>query len=459
MLDGRLAPSPNEEVLLYQSMLGIWPLEALRSEEERSQLRERIETFMLKAAREAKTHSSWVSPNEAHESALRELHRGRLRLLRAENPFLRDFCEFGERIAPYGACNALAQVLLKITSPGVPDFFQGNELWNFRLTDPDNRVDVDFEKRRKVSETLDASAAPSKLLENWRDGRLKMLLTRGALRFRRANRDLFQKGDYLALEAEGERRESVCAYARRLGNSWAFDCGAAFGDEARHGPRIPSRGIGVGPSAVVLSTGAPARWKNIFTGAAVSGSGARKKRLPLGDIFSELPFAFWRPRFSDCFPPQSTDRFPQWYNRRSSQLIIERIARGGFGLPCEIGAAGERAREVMESEREKRLKSARRLVIKVGTSTVTGADGEVCAERVGPIVQSIAKLMQEGRQVVLVSSGAVGLGRGWLGLHPFAPERHGDHAGVRCRGAESADGRVSRSVFHVEDQNRAGAAH
>jgi len=295
MMDGRVVPNLNEEVLLYQSMLGIWPLEALRSEEERSQLRERIETFMLKAAREAKTHSSWVSPNETHESALRRFIADVCDCSVA-NEFLRDFLEFGERIAAYGACNALAQVLLKITSPGVPDFFQGNELWNFRLTDPDNRGDVDFEKRRKISDNLDASADPATLVENWRDGSLKMFLTREALRFRHANRDLFQKGDYLVLEAEGERRESACGYARRLGNSWVLTVVPRLATRLTADGGFPLGESAWGTSAVVLPAGAPARWKNIFTGATVSGSGARKKRLLLSDTFSELPFALLAPQ-------------------------------------------------------------------------------------------------------------------------------------------------------------------
>jgi len=295
MMDGRVVPNPNEEVLLYQSMLGIWPLEAPRSEEERSQLRERIETFMLKAAREAKMHSSWVSPNEAHENALRSLIAA-VCDCSAENEFLRDFLESGERIAPYGACNALAQVLLKITSPGVPDFFQGNELWNFRLTDPDNRVDVDFEKRRKISDNLDASADPARLVENWRDGALKMFLTREALQFRHANRDLFQKGYYLPLEAEGERRESACGYARKLGNSWVLTVVPRLATRLAIDRGFPLGESAWGTSVVVLPAGAPARWKNIFTSATVSGSGVRKKRLPLSDIFSELPFALLAPQ-------------------------------------------------------------------------------------------------------------------------------------------------------------------
>jgi (1->4)-alpha-D-glucan 1-alpha-D-glucosylmutase len=295
MMDGRVVPNPNEEVLLYQSMLGIWPLEALRSEDERSQLRERIETFMLKAAREAKTHSSWVSPNEAHESALRSFIAA-VCDCSAENEFLRDFLEFGERIAPFGACNALAQVLLKITSPGVPDFFQGNELWNFRLTDPDNRVDVDFEKRRKISDNLDDSVDLAKLVENWRDGALKMFLTREALKFRDSNRDLFLRGDYLALQVEGERRESACGYARALGKSWVLTVVPRLATRLTADRGFPLGKSAWGTSALVLPAGAPARWKNIFTGATVSGAGARKKRLPLRDIFSELPFVLLAPQ-------------------------------------------------------------------------------------------------------------------------------------------------------------------
>jgi (1->4)-alpha-D-glucan 1-alpha-D-glucosylmutase len=164
------------------------------------------------------------------------------------------------------------------------------------LTDPDNRVEVDFEKRRKVSETLDASADLSRLVENWRDGGLKMFLTREALKFRYANRDLFLKGDYLPLEAEGERRESACGYARKLGNSWVLTVVPRLATRLTADRGFPLGESTWGTSAVVLPAGAPARWKSVFTGATVSGSGARKKRLPLSDIFSELPFALLAPQ-------------------------------------------------------------------------------------------------------------------------------------------------------------------
>lgn len=295
VLDGRVAPSLNEEVLVYQSMLGIWPLEPVASEGERSELRERVETFMLKATREAKTHSSWVSPNEAHETAVR-VFVAAIFDSPEQNEFLRDFLEFSERIAAYGACNALAQVLLKITSPGVPDFFQGNELWNFRLTDPDNRVEVDFGKRREVLQSLENFAEPASLVESWRDGRLKFFLTRVALRFRRANRELFLRGGYLPLEAEGEHPESVCGYARKLGDSWAVTVTPRLATRVIAQGEFPLGDAAWGASAaVVLPVGAPVRWKDVFTGTLLSAAGGRKRRLRLSEVFSQLPFALLAP--------------------------------------------------------------------------------------------------------------------------------------------------------------------
>jgi (1->4)-alpha-D-glucan 1-alpha-D-glucosylmutase len=313
MIDGRAAPSPNEEVLLYQSMLGIWPLDAAISEQEREGIRERIETFMLKAAREAKTHSSWVSPNDAHEGAIKAfiaaIFEGS-----AENAFLGDFLEFSDRIAAHGACNSLSQLLLKITSPGVPDFYQGSELWNFRLTDPDNRHAVDFAKRRELLDAMGTSGAPggaapagdpAGLLEHWRDGRVKLFLTRQALNFRRANRDLFLQGEYLPLEIEGEHRESVCAFARRSGSAWATVVVPRLVTRlAAAGAAFPLGAAAWGSNAaLMLPAHAPARWTNAFTGEALTAVGTRKrKRLLLGEIFSRLPFALLAPADAPATP-------------------------------------------------------------------------------------------------------------------------------------------------------------
>ncbi|HWF38321.1 MAG TPA: malto-oligosyltrehalose synthase [Candidatus Acidoferrales bacterium] len=296
MVDGRLVPSPNEEVLLYQSMLGIWPVEPLDAGT-RAKLCDRLQKFMLKAAREAKTHSSWVSPNEAHENALKRficsvLNGG------PENNFLSDFSDFAARIAPAGICNACAQVLLKIASPGVPDFYQGNELWDLRLTDPDNRNPVDFVERMKLLGELPNSpegntlANTTELLAQWQDSRLKLYLTREALNFRRANRGVFLKGVYLPLEIDGSQRHSVCAFARHFENSWALVVVPRLTASLPRESFFPLKEASWGSTSIALPPSAPATWKNIFTGEDLGASRARRRKsLTVASVFSRLPFA------------------------------------------------------------------------------------------------------------------------------------------------------------------------
>jgi (1->4)-alpha-D-glucan 1-alpha-D-glucosylmutase len=301
MVDGRLVPSPNEEVLLYQSMLGIWPLEPLDAGK-RAKFCDRLQKFMLKAAREAKTHSSWVSPNEAHENALKRficsiLNGG------PENSFLSDFSDFAARIAPAGICNACAQVLLKIASPGVPDFYQGNELWDLRLTDPDNRNPVDFEERMKLLDELpnrpngNTLANTTELLDGWQDSRLKLYLTREALNFRRAQRDVFLKGDYLPLEVDGTQRYSVCAFARRFENNWVMVVVPRLTANLPRESFFPLKEASWGSTSIALPPSAPVNWRNVFTGEDFSTSRARRKKLlAAASIFSRLPFALLHSR-------------------------------------------------------------------------------------------------------------------------------------------------------------------
>ena len=300
VVEGRTVPSPNEEVLLYQSMLGIWPASGIRDDIERNELCNRVQQFILKAAREAKTHSSWESPNEAHEDALRRFVCS-LFGSRSENPFLGDFSEFAARIAPAGACNSYGQVLLKIASPGVPDFFQGNELWNYRLTDPDNRVRVDFaERARQLGEwqqdtTGSRTANCAEMLANWKDGRLKFYLTCKALNFRRANPSLFLRGDYLALTTTGAQRNSVCAFVRRFEKSWAIVAVPRLTLKMQGDP-FPTGESAWGSTAVTIPFGAPANWRNVFTQEDLSISkGRRRKGLAAASLFSSLPFALLYP--------------------------------------------------------------------------------------------------------------------------------------------------------------------
>ena len=293
-VDGRDVPSANEEVLLYQSMLGIWPL---GGEVNLPELQERLEAFILKAAREAKTHSSWVSPNEAHEAALREFISAILQPS-AESEFLSDFSAFLEKIALYGACNVYSQLLLKMTSPGVPDFFQGSEIWNLRLTDPDNRVAVDFEKRIRMLEELTVPKSDSTqidlagLLKNWQDGRLKLVLTKHVLNFRRSHRQLFSHGDYLALEAAGKKQESVCAFARRFEDDWAIIAAPRLLTKVVEPGLFPVGETAWGTTVLVLPSRAPANWTNLFTGESLSIPESGKTRsIPLARVFLHLPFA------------------------------------------------------------------------------------------------------------------------------------------------------------------------
>jgi (1->4)-alpha-D-glucan 1-alpha-D-glucosylmutase len=144
------APDRNEEILLYQTLIGAWPFGSLGGEELPA-LRARMQAYLQKAVKEAKVHTSWVNPDDEWERAVQQFVAQLLDRERSER-FWRDFLPFQRRIARVGVVNSLAQVALKVASPGVPDFYQGSELWDFSLVDPDNRRQVDFARRRGVAE-------------------------------------------------------------------------------------------------------------------------------------------------------------------------------------------------------------------------------------------------------------------------------------------------------------------
>jgi (1->4)-alpha-D-glucan 1-alpha-D-glucosylmutase len=220
-IQGRPVPDPNEEIFIYQTLLGAWPLTA----GEWPVFPERMKQYFVKALREAKTHSAWLHPDEAYEGALVQFVETLLSLP-PEDAFRRDFERFQARVAFYGAWNSLSQTLLKIMAPGVPDFYQGTELWDFKLVDPDNRRPVDFTERIRLLEELrhrEGRGAPAlvrELVEHWADGRIKLYLIHKALEFRKAFPDLFLDGEYIPIEVNGLRKAHVCAFARRHGQLW-----------------------------------------------------------------------------------------------------------------------------------------------------------------------------------------------------------------------------------------------
>jgi (1->4)-alpha-D-glucan 1-alpha-D-glucosylmutase len=214
-------PSRNDEYLLYQTLIGSWPLQALGDETYRL-FCGRIQQYMEKAIHEAKVHTSWVNPNPIYDQATRDFIEAVL-YRSASNTFLHDFLPFQERIAHCGLFTALAQLMLKIAAPGIPDFYQGTELWDFTLVDPDNRRPVDYAARAKLALELrrvidqveaDRPEWVHALADHARDGRIKLYATMMGLDCRRRHPALFQQGAYLPLETGGVKKQHVCAFAR-----------------------------------------------------------------------------------------------------------------------------------------------------------------------------------------------------------------------------------------------------
>ena len=221
-VDGAPAPDRVDEWLLYQTLLGTWPLEAL-DPEARGPIAppgyaERIAAYMRKALREAKRRSSWAHPNVAYEDATAAFVRDVLAEGR-DSPFWTEFSRLGERLARVAAVHGLAQVVIKLMAPGVPDIYQGTELWDFNLVDPDNRRPVDWVSRELRVAALSGAAPESperahEALARWRDGDIKLFVTRTLLRLRRAWRERFLTADYVALETSGEWAEHVVSFER-----------------------------------------------------------------------------------------------------------------------------------------------------------------------------------------------------------------------------------------------------
>ncbi|HET8523459.1 MAG TPA: malto-oligosyltrehalose synthase, partial [Thermomicrobiales bacterium] len=213
-VDGLPAPDRNDEYLLYQTILGVWPFGLDRPDEE---LVERLVDYMLKAIHEAQVHTSWINPNAEYDAATERFVRAVLDPATAE-PFLDDLAPFRQKVALAGVVNSLSQQLLKLTAPGVPDLYQGTELWNFSLVDPDNRRPVDFYERAQLLDRM--SGRPDRcpaadLLAHVDDGRIKLSVTHQTLAARAALPELFQHGTYRPLPAGGMAAGHVIAFARR----------------------------------------------------------------------------------------------------------------------------------------------------------------------------------------------------------------------------------------------------
>ncbi len=282
-----LVPKPNDEYFLYQTLVGAFPF----VEGDRRDFVERIKAYMVKAVREAKMVTSWLKPDEAYENACLAFVEAILGV-GEENLFMKSFLPFQRMVAAYGIWNSLSQVLLKIALPGVPDFYQGTELWDLHLVDPDNRRPVDFSVRQAIlAEVLRDAPEPldslSELLAARTDGKIKCYVTCAALRARKRLKEVFQQGTYLPLRTGGEFKNHVVAFARRYRKSWAMVVAPRFLTRLVAPSEIPLGKATWHDTHLFGRQGMPQSWLNVITGETLPASA----KLLIGDVLQHFPAA------------------------------------------------------------------------------------------------------------------------------------------------------------------------
>jgi (1->4)-alpha-D-glucan 1-alpha-D-glucosylmutase len=283
---GISAPDANDEYLLYQTLIGTMPFDPV----EYGGFKERIKQYMTKVVREAKVHSSWVEHNEQYERACGEFV-DRILDDSGSNDFLRDFLPFQERVAMYGIFNSLSQTLLKMTSPGVPDFYQGGELWDFSLVDPDNRRPVDFEKRKRFLDEIrskqhDANVKiVEEMLRRPQDGRIKLFLVFKVLSARHQRAELFAKGDYQPLAVRGKYSDHIVGFVRGWRDQRAATIAPRFLTSLINTDELPV-GTDVWKDTEIRWPGPlKGQWQNAITGQTIRIA----KAPPVGELLTQFP--------------------------------------------------------------------------------------------------------------------------------------------------------------------------
>jgi (1->4)-alpha-D-glucan 1-alpha-D-glucosylmutase len=295
--DGFSAPDPNDEYLLYQTLVGAWPGDA-DTADGLARFADRVKQYMAKATREAKEHTSWINPNPEYDAAVEEF------VARVVDPgrsaaFLADLRDFARTVARYGAYNSLAQALIRCTAPGVPDTYQGTELWDLSLVDPDNRRPVDYAVRESLLGDLDRAAESAGgdlrgfaagLLDQPTDGRAKLYTVSRALRLRRAASDLFHHGEYLPVEVEGAKADHVFAFVRRSAELAVLVVVPRLVVKLLGGTGRSPLEPGVwNDTRLVLPWASPDwDWLNHLTGERIRPTGAR---IALKDLLGHFPVA------------------------------------------------------------------------------------------------------------------------------------------------------------------------
>jgi (1->4)-alpha-D-glucan 1-alpha-D-glucosylmutase len=292
--DGTTAPDRNDEYLFYQLLVGTWPAELTGTEaldpDALRQYVERMEGAMRKSMREAKVHSTWAAPDEAYEAGTLEFVRDTLDTTRSDE-FMAAFLPFQERVARLGLSNTLVQTTLKMTLPGLPDIYQGAEVWDLSLMDPDNRRPVDYDLRQralaKVTRALerDRAGALAAMRRSWQDGQLKLAVTATLLAHRRAHPRLFAEGSYQGLKADGLPAEHVCAYSREAGEDAVVVIAARFPAMLEADPDRRNIVLPMPASLAGIQD-----WRDLLSGRVF------ERRIAVESVLSVLPVAVLVPR-------------------------------------------------------------------------------------------------------------------------------------------------------------------
>jgi (1->4)-alpha-D-glucan 1-alpha-D-glucosylmutase len=288
--DARHAPSTRAAYLIFETMIGAWPFDGKITES----FVERMQSYMIKAAREAKTETSWNDVNGPYEEALKKFVKD---VLKPKDPegraFLQSLRIFAEKCTYYGVFNSLASVVLKVASPGVPDFYQGCDLWDLSLVDPDNRRPVDYQLRQNLLRELKKATKESPqatmkdLITNWKSGKIKLWLTWKLLQLKQQNPALFDEGEYIALEPKGKFKQHFVALLRKHEGVWLLVVVPRFlANKQDPAKRLQVVAPELLATEFALPHDAPATWRSLFSGRELAGQSLAAKGL-----FADFPVA------------------------------------------------------------------------------------------------------------------------------------------------------------------------
>ena len=319
-------PTVNEEYFIYQNLAGIFPFDSKID----NTFLKRFEDYMLKAMREAKVHTAWNEPEETHEAGVIEFIRA---ILNPSNPFLKLFLPFQKELERFGIINSLSQLILKCACPGIPDIYQGSELWDLSLVDPDNRGKVDYKERQAAlfemkSGNKSLMELVNKLYGSGSDGKIKLWFMHILLTNRKNNQELYSEGKYIPLETKGKYKKHILAFARNFEQKWNVVIIPLY-------PAILYKKTGSrelcgdiwNDTRVILPDTAPFGWRNILTGDTVDMNG----NLEVSQVFKKIPFAVLEP-------------FTTGMERKSGILLHISSLPGKYG----IGDFGKEAYEFVD---------------------------------------------------------------------------------------------------------------